>query len=173
VPEWVVSLESDQIARVDACLEKLLVNSQVAAVLFADSSGQPIEHMGALSGQDRIALSALAAGCLAATGAMAKLLGQAGVFERAFFEGREHSIHMSTVGSGFLLVVAFDNRVKPGLVRIIAGQAAKELEAILEEAAGRPLHESVGDLIDKEFGHSLGDELEARLPRDSHDLYLR
>jgi predicted regulator of Ras-like GTPase activity (Roadblock/LC7/MglB family) len=173
VLERTVSFDSDQIARIDACLEKLLVNSRVVAVLFADSSGQPIQHMGTLSGKDRIALSTLAAGSLAATGAMAKLLGQAGVFERVFFEGREHSIHSSIVGNGFLLSVAFDNRVKPGLVRIIAGHAAKELEAILDEAAGKSLNESVRDLIDKEFGRSLGDELDARLPKDRGDLHLR
>jgi predicted regulator of Ras-like GTPase activity (Roadblock/LC7/MglB family) len=161
-----VSFDRDQIARIDACLEKLLINSRAVAVLFADSSGQPIEHMGTLSGQDRITLSTLAAGSLAATAAMARLLGQAGVFEQVFFEGREHSIHSSAVGSGFLLVVAFDNRVKPGLVRIIAGHAVGELEAIIDEAAGRAPNESVRDLVDKEFGHSLGDELDARLPKD-------
>jgi predicted regulator of Ras-like GTPase activity (Roadblock/LC7/MglB family) len=167
VPERTVSFDSDQIARIDACLEKLLANCKGVAVLFADSSGQPIEHMGTLSGKDRIALSTLAAGSFAATVAMAKLLGQAGVFEQVFFEGREQSVHSSAVGSGFLLVVAFDNRAKPGLVRIIAGHAAQELEAIVDEAAATALDESVRDLIDREFGRSLGDELDARLPKDS------
>jgi predicted regulator of Ras-like GTPase activity (Roadblock/LC7/MglB family) len=122
--------------------------------------------MGTLSGQDRIALATLAAGSLAATVAMAKLLGQAGSFERVFFEGREHSVHSSIVCDGFLLVVAFDNRTKPGLVRIIAGQAAKELQTIVDEAKANALDESARDLIDREFGDSLADELNARLPKD-------
>jgi predicted regulator of Ras-like GTPase activity (Roadblock/LC7/MglB family) len=164
--ERTVSFDGDQIARIGSCLEKLLVNGRVAAVLFADSAGQPIEHMGTLSDNDRIALATLAAGSLAATVAMARLLGQAGAFQQVFFEGREHSVHSSIVGDGFLLVVAFDNRTKPGLVRIIAGEAAKELEAIVEEATANAMDESVRDLIDREFGHSLADELDARLPKD-------
>jgi predicted regulator of Ras-like GTPase activity (Roadblock/LC7/MglB family) len=162
--ERTVSFDRDQLARIDACLEKLLVNNRVVAVLFADSAGQPIEHMGTLSSKDRITLATLAAGSLAATVAMARLLGQEGAFEQVFFEGREHSVHSSTVGDGFLLVVAFDRHTKPGLVRIVAGQAAKELQAIVDEAAANEPDESVRDLIDREFGHSLADELDARLP---------
>jgi predicted regulator of Ras-like GTPase activity (Roadblock/LC7/MglB family) len=162
-----VSFDTDQLARIESCLGKLLINRGVAAVLFADSAGQPIEHMGTLSDNDRVALATLAAGSLAATVAMAKLFGQAGVFQQVFFEGRENSVHSSLVGDGYLLVAAFDKRTKPGLVRIIAGEVAKELRAIVDEATTDAVDESVRDFVDREFGHSLADELDARLPKDS------
>jgi len=161
-----VSFGTDQLARMESRLGKLLINSGVAAVLFADSAGQPIAHLGTLSDNDRVALGTLAAGSLAATVAMARLLGQSGAFQQVFFEGRENSVHSSLVGDGYLLVVAFDNRTKPGLVRIIAGEVAKELQGIVDEATTNAVDESVRDLIDSEFGHSLADELDSRLPKD-------
>jgi hypothetical protein len=95
---------------------------------------------------------------------MAKLLGQAGAFEQVFFEGKKNSVHSSTVGDDFLLVVAFDNRTKPGLVRIMAQETAQELLAIIDEAGENALDDSVRDLIDREFGGSLADELDAMFP---------
>jgi predicted regulator of Ras-like GTPase activity (Roadblock/LC7/MglB family) len=159
-----VAFDEDQLTRIEVCLEELLSKTKGIAVLLADSTGQPIGHVGSLSDQDRIALSTLAAGSFAATVAMAKLLGQAGSFEQVFFEGEEQSVHSSTVSGDFLLTIAFDSRAEPGLVRLMAQEAVKELRGILSEARERAMDESVRDLIDGEFGDSLADELDALLP---------
>ena len=164
MPERPVSFDKDQATRIDECLEKLLADTRGIAVLFASSAGQPFGHVGSLGDSDRIALSTLAAGSFAATVAMAKLLGQAGAFDQVFFEGKKSSVHSSTVGDDFLLVVAFDSRTKPGLVRIMARETAQELLEIVDEAAENALDESVRDLIDREFGGSLADELDAMFP---------
>jgi predicted regulator of Ras-like GTPase activity (Roadblock/LC7/MglB family) len=169
VLERTESFDSDQIARIDACLEKLLVNCKGVAALFADSAGQPFGHTGTLTEDDEIALATLAAGSLAATVAMARLLGHSGAFDQVFYEGRKHSVHSSAVGDGFLLVVAFDNRAKPGLVRIMAREAAKELLAVVEEAAENLMGESVRDLIDRQFGDALTGELDAIFPETDSD----
>jgi len=159
-----VNFDGDQAERIEACLEKLLASTKGVAALFADSSGQPIGQTGTLADKDKVALATLAAGSLAATVAMAKLLGQEGAFEQVFYEGSKQSVHSSAVGDGFLLALAFDSRAKPGLVRIMAQQAAQELQAIVHEAAENALDESVRDLIDREFGDSLADELDATFP---------
>ena len=167
--EQAVSFDRDQIKRIDACLRKLLAKSMGVAALFADSAGQPFGYTGTLSDNDKTALATLAAGSLAATVAMAKVLGHTGAFEQVFYEGRKHSVHSLAVGDGFLLVVAFDNRAKPGLVRIVAQEAAQVLLAIVHEAAESAMEESVRDLIGREFGDSLADELDATFPESGSD----
>jgi predicted regulator of Ras-like GTPase activity (Roadblock/LC7/MglB family) len=159
-----VALGEDQLARIEVCLEELLSKTKGIAVLLADSMGQPVGHVGTLSDKDRIALSTLAAGSFAATVAMAKLLGQAGSFKQVFFEGEGQGVHSSAVSDGYLLTIVFDSRAKPGLVRLMALGAVKELRGILSEARERAMDESVRDLIDGEFGDSLADELDALLP---------
>jgi len=164
MPEQEMSFGEDQLARIEACLQGLLANTKGVAVLFSSSAGQPFGGVGSLSENDRIALSTLAAGSFAATVAMSKLLGQAGAFDQVFFEGKKHSVHSSIVGDDSLLVVAFDSRTKPGLVRLMAQEAAKELLGVILEAREKAIDESVRDLIDTEFGDSLADELDAMFP---------
>jgi predicted regulator of Ras-like GTPase activity (Roadblock/LC7/MglB family) len=158
-----MAFDEDQLTRIEACLEELLSKTKGAAVLLADCTGQPVGSVGTLSDKDRVALATLAAGSFAATVAMAKLLGQAGSFEQVFFEGEGQSVHSSTVSEDYLLTIAFDSRAKPGLVRLMAVEAVKELRDILSEAQERTIDESVRDLIDGEFGDSLADELDTLL----------
>jgi predicted regulator of Ras-like GTPase activity (Roadblock/LC7/MglB family) len=159
-----VSFGEEQLTSIESCLEDLLSKTKGIAVLLADATGQPIGSVGTLGEKDRITLSTLAAGSFAATVAMAKLLGQAGCFEQVFFEGQEQSLHSSAVSDDFLLTIAFDSRAKPGLVRLMAQEAVRDLRDIVSEARERAIDDSVRDLIDGEFGDSLADELDALLP---------
>lgn len=162
-----VSFDEEQLTRMDECLGNLLGKSKGVAVLFANAEGQPFGQAGGLGEKDRMALSALAAGSFAATVAMAKLLGQAGAFEQLFFEGREHSVYTSAVGDQFLLTIAFGTGARPGLVRLLAQEAIKELLEIVDEAKEQAMEQSVGDLIDAEFGESLAGELDALFPGEA------
>jgi predicted regulator of Ras-like GTPase activity (Roadblock/LC7/MglB family) len=162
-----VSFDEEQLTRIEECLGNLLGKSKGVAVLFANAEGQPFGQAGGLGEKDRMALSALAAGSFAATVAMAKLLGQAGAFEQLFFEGREHSVYTSAVGDQFLLTIAFGTGARPGLVRLLAQEAIKELLEIVDEAKEQAMEQSVGDLIDAEFGESLAGELDALFPGEA------
>lgn len=159
-----VSFDEEHLTRIEECLGNLLSKSKGVAVLFANAEGQPFGQVGGLGDKDRMALSALAAGSFAATVAMAKLLGQAGAFEQLFFEGREQSVYTSALGDQFLLTIAFGSSARPGLVRLLAQEATKELLEIVREAEEQALEQSVGDLIDAEFGESLAGELDALFP---------
>lgn len=165
-----VSFDDEQMARVDACLEDLLAKSSAVAVLFASEEGQPVGQAGRLGDKDRMALSTLAAGSFAATVAMAKLLGQAGRFQHLFFEGEGHSVYSSAVGRGFLLTIAFDRTAKPGLVRLLTQEAAKELLDILGETQGDAIRQPIEDLLGAEFGETLADELDALFSEGGNDL---
>lgn len=162
-----VILTEEQLTRADGCLQNLLTKTKAVAVIFADARGQPYGQAGRLSDKDRMAISTLAAGSFAATVAMAKLLGQSGAFEQLFFEGKDNSVYSSTVGEGFLLTIIFNTSAKPGLVRLLAQEAAKELQDILREAQEQAVDRSVRDLIDAEFGNSLAGELDAFFPGQS------
>lgn len=164
MPEQGVSFSDDQLTRIEACLEHLLTKGKGVAVLFANAEGQPLGQAGRLSDSDRMALSTLAAGSFAATVAMAKLLGQAGAFEQLFFEGQEYSVCSSAVGDGFLLTIAFGSWAKPGLVRLLAQEATREMLDIVREAQERALEQSFEELIDAEFRESVSDELDAAFP---------
>ncbi len=164
MPEQGVSFTDDQLTRIEACLEHLLTKGKGMAVLFASAEGQPLGQVGRLSDKDRMALSTLAAGSFAATVAMAKLLGQAGAFEQLFFEGQEYSVCSSAVGDGFLLTIAFGGGAKPGLVRLLAQEATKEMLDIVREAQEQALEQSFEELIDAEFRESVSDELDAAFP---------
>jgi predicted regulator of Ras-like GTPase activity (Roadblock/LC7/MglB family) len=164
MPEQGVSFSDDQLTRIEACLEHLLTKGKGMAVLFASAEGQPLGQVGRLSDKDRMALSTLAAGSFAATVAMAKLLGQAGAFEQLFFEGQEYSVCSSAVGDGFLLTIAFGGGAKPGLVRLLAQEATKEMLDIVREAQEQALEQSFEELIDAEFRDSVSDGLDAVFP---------
>ena len=78
-------------------------------------------------------LSSLAAGNVAATTSMAKLIGE-DVFPAVVHEGERESIYISVIGRS-LLVVVFDERSTVSLVKIRSKRASYEVAAILAEIA--------------------------------------
>ena len=82
---------------------------------------------------DTTSFSSLAAGNVAATSSMAKLIGE-DVFPSVVHEGERESIFISVIGRS-LLVVVFDERSTLGLVKIRAKKASHEVAAILDDAA--------------------------------------
>jgi len=163
MPEQRATSNGEQLSRLEVRLEELLTKAKAVAVLLADDEGQPLGQVGAMSDKDRMALSTLAAGSFAATVAMAKLLGQEGRFEQLFFEGEEHGVYSLAVGEGLLLTIVFDSNAKPGLVRLLAQEAAKELVEMAQEGGEEGMGGSIEELIDGEFGESLADELDSLL----------
>jgi Roadblock/LC7 domain-containing protein len=73
----------------------------------------------------------LAAGNVAATGGMARLIGER-EFPTLSHEGERESIHICIIGR-VLLVVVFDDRSSLGLVKLRVKQASRDLSALFEE----------------------------------------
>ena len=92
-----------------------LANAKVS--FLVDKDGQLIASVGETSGIDTTSLASLTAGNIAATGGMAKLLGEK-EFSILFHEGERDHIHISLVGQRAILVVIFDKRSSLGLVRL-------------------------------------------------------
>jgi len=113
-------------------LARLNVECAARVVFLVDRDGQTIAFHGEIGGMDTTSFSSLAAGNVAATNSMAKLIGE-DVFPAVVHEGERESIFISVIGRS-LLVVVFDERSTLGLVKLRAKRASFEVAAILDEA---------------------------------------
>ncbi|MFN0138488.1 MAG: roadblock/LC7 domain-containing protein [Pyrinomonadaceae bacterium] len=125
-------LQEQQFHRLKAALERLCVESAARVVFLVDRDGQPIAFHGEIGDMDTTSFSTLAAGNVAATSSMAKLIGE-DVFPSVFHEGERESIFISVIGRS-LLVVVFNERSTLSLVKLRTKRSSFEVAAILDEA---------------------------------------
>src|SRR5437868_12190865 len=128
-----IVLRESRYHHIKAMLARLRVDSSARLVVLVDKDGQQIAVHGELGDLDTTSLASLAAGNVAATGGMAKLIGEK-EFPTLSHEGEKESIHISVIGR-VLLVVVFDDRSSLGLIKLRVKQASRELSALFEEVA--------------------------------------
>lgn len=125
-------LQEQQFLRLKNVLERVRVECAARVVFLVDRDGQTIAFNGDIGDMDTTSFSSLAAGNVAATTSMAKLIGE-NVFPAVVHEGEHESIFISVIGRS-LLVVVFDERSTLGLVKLRAKRASHDIAAILDEA---------------------------------------
>ncbi len=126
-------IQEQQFQRIKTVLARLNVECAARVVFLVDRDGQTIAFHGDIGDMDTTSFSSLAAGNVAATSSMAKLIGE-NVFPAVFHEGERESIFISVIGRS-LLVVVFDERSTLGLVKLRTKRASFDVAAILDEAA--------------------------------------
>jgi predicted regulator of Ras-like GTPase activity (Roadblock/LC7/MglB family) len=114
-----------------AVLARLRMDASARLVVLVDKDGQQIAVHGELGDLDTTSLASLVAGNVAATGGMAKLIGE-NEFPTLSHEGKRESIHISVIGR-ILLVVVFDDRSSLGLVKLRSKQVSQELALAFAE----------------------------------------
>lgn len=119
--------------RLKHILAKLCVEAAARAVFLVDRDGQPITYHGEIGDMDTTSFASLAAGNVAATSSMARLIGE-DEFPAVVHEGEKESIFISVIGRS-LLVVVFDQRSTLGLVKLRTKKASYEVSAVLDEVA--------------------------------------
>lgn len=124
-------LQEQQFTKLKNVLARLCVECAARVVFLVDRDGQPIAFHGEIGDMDTTSFSSLAAGNVAATTSMAKLIGEE-VFPAVVHEGERESIFISVIGRS-LLVVVFDERSTVGLIKIRSKRASFEVASILEE----------------------------------------
>lgn len=129
VPQLVMYEEEFQ--QISVVLEKLNRDANAKVVFLVDKNGQLIAASGDTKNLDTTSLASLTAGNIAATGGLAKLIGEK-EFSILFHEGEKDNIHISIVGQRVILVVIFDTRSSLGLVRLRVKKASDELKAIFD-----------------------------------------
>ncbi len=160
-PSFVLSVE--QAEAIDACLEKMAYESEAHCIILADVTGQLIAERGKMGNMNTQVLSALAAGELAATHEMARLVGEEARFKLLLHEGEEQSVYLSDVGEQLILVIVFDNETPIGLVRLVLKQAVEELAPILLEPGQAGSSSPVQEALGSDFAQLLESELNASL----------
>jgi predicted regulator of Ras-like GTPase activity (Roadblock/LC7/MglB family) len=143
-----------------AIIQKLVRDANAKGIFVVDKAGQLIAEAGEMQGIDSTSLASLTAGCVAATGGLAKIVGEE-EFPIHFHQGQRDNLHMSLVGDRMILVVVFDERSSLGLVRLRVKKAGNELAKLFEEIRkkveteiqthGSPFAEITDDDIDNLF----------------------
>jgi len=116
---------------ISAVLEKLVKDSNSRMVFLVDKNGQLIAAAGETENLDTTSLASLTAGNIAATGGLAKLLGER-EFSILFHEGERDNLHINLIGQRVILVVIFDDRSTLGLVRLRVKKSSEELASIFD-----------------------------------------
>jgi len=117
--------------QIKAVLARLRLDASAKLVVLVDKDGQQIAVHGELGDLDTTSLASLVAGNVAATGGMAKLIGE-DEFPTLSHEGERESIHICVIGR-VLLVVVFDDRSTLGLVKLRSKQISQELAKAFAE----------------------------------------
>lgn len=138
----------EDIDQIDVLLAEFLRLSGARCALLIDKEGHLVTKRGELCTIDIDTISALVAGSFAATKEMARLLGEE-EFTAMFHQGERDNIQLSLVGDRTLLTILFDERTTVGMVRLYAGETAKQLAAIFQVAMER---DTTGSQLDDEFG---------------------
>jgi len=126
-----IIMHEQQFQQLRLILSKLRLESFSRVVFLVDKNGQQIATHGDVGDLDTTSLASLAAGNVAATGGMARLIGEK-EFPTLSHEGERESIHICIIGR-VLLVVVFDERSSLGLVKLRVKQASRDLSALFEE----------------------------------------
>ena len=120
---------------IDALLERLLRECRASSAVLLDQAGQIIVWRGA-SFEERIQLGALVAGVFASTREVAKILGE--IDSKTFLqEGLRDKVLTESIANKWLLSVIFGPRAHLGLVKLLSGRTAVELDRVLRRTLER------------------------------------
>jgi predicted regulator of Ras-like GTPase activity (Roadblock/LC7/MglB family) len=143
--------------RIVAVIGRLVREANAKGVFVVDKNGQLIAEAGEVRGIDSTSLASLTAGSIAATGGLAKIIGEED-FPIHFHQGTRDNLHITTVARRMILVVIFDERSSLGLVRLRVKKAGTELEKLFDEVKKRA--ESEGSTAQSPFADITDDDID-------------
>lgn len=126
----------EEFKQINVVIDRLLKEANAKVVFVVDKDGQLIASSGDTGDIDTTSLASLTAGNIAATGGLAKLIGER-EFSILFHEGERDNLHISIVAQRVILVVIFDQRSSLGLVRLRVKKASDELNTIFQKLLQR------------------------------------
>lgn len=146
--------------RIDDAIQKLSQQANAKVVFLVDKNGQLIASAGDTQNMDTTSLASLTAGNIAATGGIARLLGER-EFTILFHEGEKDNIHISLVGQRVILVVIFDQRSSIGLVRLRVKKATENLAHIFDDISKKTEQERLeGKLTESPFAEISDEDID-------------
>lgn len=149
----------EEFKQINIVIEKLLREANAKVIFLVDKNGQLISGVGEVERFDTTSLASLTAGNIAATGGLAKLIGEK-EFSILFHEGEKDNLHISIVGGRVILVVLFDNRSSLGLVRLRVKKASDELTAIFNGLMQKAEEKEKNGTADLPFAEITDDDID-------------
>ena len=122
-------LFDEEFQQIKEVIGRLKADAQAKVVFIVDKNGQQIAAQGDLESLDTTSLASLTAGNVAATDALAKLIGEK-EFPVLFHEGEKDNVYIAIVDQRVILVIIFDERSSLGLVRLRVRKATQDLERV-------------------------------------------
>lgn len=147
----------EEFQKIDGELQKLFHQANAKVVFLVDKNGQLIASAGDTREIDTTSLASLTAGNIAATGGIARLLGEK-EFTILFHEGEKDNIHISLIGQRIILVVIFDKRSSLGLVRLRVKKSSEALVTIFSDIAGKAEKDKSEGKLDESPFAEISDE---------------
>lgn len=158
-PQSSLVMYDEEYKRIMVLIEKLIRESNSKVIFLVDKNGQLIAATGETEHLDTTSLASLTAGNIAATGGLAKLIGEK-EFSILFHEGEKDNIHISIIGGRVILVVIFDERSSLGLVRLRVKKASKELETVFEDLTRKSENQATATGADSPFAEITDDDID-------------
>lgn len=121
--------------RLVAMLGRLCQDAKARAAFLVDPNGRMLAASGDAAGMDTTSLASLVAGSIAATGGLARLVGER-AFSGLFHEGERSHLYITVLSEGPILVVSFDRGTSVGLVRFRVRRASEEIGQAFAEMTG-------------------------------------
>ncbi len=137
-------LTPETFERIEQELRTFRQSAKARGAFLIDRSGQLMGQAGDTSRLDTTALAALVASNLAASKAVADLIGER-EFKGVFLEGETEHVYLIQVGSGALLAVLFDVQTSLGLVRLRVRNTINTLNVLL--TSGSPVSEEADAVL--------------------------
>ena len=153
-----VMLDEDYNRILTVC-ERLVRDANAKGVYIVDKNGQLISESGEMEGVDSTSLASLTAGCIAATGGLAKIVGEE-EFPIHFHQGQRDNLHITLVAKRIILVVVFDDRSSLGLVRLRVKKAGLELAKVFEQIQKRSEQAEAGGGGDAPFSEITDEDID-------------
>lgn len=157
-----VVMYDEEFGQIKTIISKLRIDANAKLVFLVDKNGQQIAAHGNIENLDTTSLASLTAGNVAATDALAKLIGEK-EFSILFHEGERDNIHISIVGLRVILVVIFDERSSLGLVRLRVKKASQELNDVFTSIMDKVEKEksSVGASFESPFAEITDEDIDS------------
>jgi len=147
----------EEFSKIDEELQRLYLQTNAKVVFLVDKNGQLIASAGETHDIDTTSLASLTAGNIAATGGIARLLGEK-EFTILFHEGEKDNIHISLIGQRIILVVIFDSRSSLGLVRLRVKKVSEALVKIFNDITAKSERDKGEGRLDESPFAEISDE---------------
>lgn len=158
-PQSSLVMYDEEYKRIMVLIEKLQRESNSKVIFLVDKNGQLIAATGETEHLDTTSLASLTAGNIAATGGLAKLIGEK-EFSILFHEGEKDNIHISIIGGRVILVVIFDERSSLGLVRLRVKKASLELGAVFDDLVSKTETQADAPSAESPFAEITDDDID-------------